>query len=41
MSWSECCGCVVASSAACQWHMMVLNSCGNGSTNRLFTLTGI
>ena len=23
MSWSECCGCVMAFSAACQRHMMV------------------
>ena len=36
MSWSECCGCVMAFSAACQRHMMVQYCCGNGSTNKLF-----
>ena len=38
MSWSECCGCVIAISAACQRHMMVLYCCGSGSTNKLFCM---
>ena len=36
MSWSESCGCVIASLAACQRHMMVQYCCGSGSTSRLF-----
>ena len=35
MSWSECCGCVMAFSAACQRHMMVLLCCVRGITNKL------
>ena len=30
MSWSECCGCVMAFSAACLQHMMVQYCCGSG-----------
>ena len=36
MNWSECCGCAMAFSAACQRHMMVQYCCGSGSTNKLF-----
>ena len=36
MSWSECCGCVMAFYAACQRHMMVQYCCGSGITNKLF-----
>ena len=36
MSWSECCGCAMAFSAACQRHMMVQYCCGSGNTKRLF-----
>ena len=36
MSWSECCGCEMAFSAACQRHMMVQYYCVCGSTNKLF-----
>ena len=36
MSWSECCGCVMALSEACQRHMMVQYWCGSRSTNKLF-----
>ena len=35
MSWSECCGGVMAFSAACQRHMMMQYCCGSGSTNKL------
>ena len=38
MSWSECCGCAMAFSIACQRHMMVQYSCGSGSTNKLFCM---
>ena len=36
MSWNECCGCVVAFSAACHRYMMVQYCCDSGSTNNLF-----
>ena len=36
MSWSEFCGCVMAFSAACQWHMVVQYCCDSGSINKLF-----
>ena len=36
MSWSECCGCAMAFSAACQWHMMVQYCCDSDSINKLF-----
>ena len=36
MSWSECCGGVMAFSAACLRHMMVRYCYGSGSTNKLF-----
>ena len=36
MSWSECSGCVMAFSAACQRRMMVQYCCGSGSINKLF-----
>ena len=36
MSWSECCGCAMALSAACQPHMMMQYCCGSGSTSKLF-----
>ena len=36
MSWSECCGCVMTFSAACQRHMMVQYCCGSGSTKKLY-----
>ena len=36
MSWSQCCGCVMAFSAACKLHMMVQYCCDSGSTNKLF-----
>ena len=35
MSMSECNGCVMAISAACQRHMVVHYCCGSGSTNKL------
>ena len=35
MRLSECCGCVMAFSAACQRHMMVQYCCGSGSRNKL------
>ena len=38
MSWSECCGCAMAFSAACQRHMMVQYCCGSGSTHKLFCM---
>ena len=31
MSWNECCGFVMAFSAACQRNMMVQYCCGSGS----------
>ena len=34
MRWSECCGCVMAFSAAHQRHMMLQYSCGSGKTNK-------
>ena len=37
MSWSECCGRVVAFYAACQRHMIEQFCCGSGSTNKLFS----
>ena len=36
MNWSECCGCVMAFSAAYQRHMIVQYCCGSSSTNNLF-----
>ena len=36
MSWSECCGCEMASFAASQRHIMVKYYCGSGSTDKLF-----
>ena len=36
MSWSECCGCVMAFYAACQRHMMVQYRCDSGSINKNF-----
>ena len=35
MSWSQCCGSVIAISAAYQWHIMVQCCCDSGSTNKL------
>ena len=39
MSWSECCGCVMAFSAAYQWHMMVQYCCDNGSANKFLCIS--
>ena len=36
MRWSECCGCVMAFSAACQRHMMGQYCCGSDSTMKPF-----
>ena len=36
MSWSGCCGCAMAFSAACQRYVMVQYCCGSGSTKKLF-----
>ena len=37
MSWSDCCGCAIAFSAAYQRHMMSQYCCGSGSSNKLFS----
>ena len=36
MTWSKCCGCVMAFPAACQRHMKVQYCCDSGSTNKPF-----
>ena len=38
MNWSECCGCAMDFSAACQQHMMVQFCCGSGGSNKLFCI---
>ena len=38
MRWSECFGCVMAFTAACQRNVMVQYCCGSGSTNKLFRM---